>query len=111
MVFVLGVMLNYFTFVGANYSEIFETILLVQISLHIPKAFRQFRLKFSSLIMEVFLKREYKQHRVKCLLEEADSVIPEMKLLCGNLAEEILWDVSQHTCSTVRGDTTGLCRV
>ena len=61
------------------------------------------------LIMEVFLKREYKQHRVKCLLEEADSVIPEMKLLCGNLAEEILWDVSQH--SAVRGDTTGLCRV
>ena len=74
-------------------NQLDQTILLVQLSQHIPKTFKNHRADLICIVMNCIFTTNYEVSEVKQLLIEVDGLPAITKELCGKPPERILWEV------------------
>ena len=78
-----------------------HAILLVQLSQHLPVAFKHHRADIICNVINCIFTAKYEVSAIKELLAEADALPSITKELCGKPPERILWEVSQQKLSSL----------
>lgn len=75
-------------------NDITKAVLLIQISQHIPLAFKSLRVEFAKAMLDIMLKKDHNKLEVNSLLARADLASPALKSVCKLPSDETLWEVS-----------------